>query len=126
MKSVSSNFLFMNNARMLPKCWHDGVLKFKIPYAARLFAVFGVFDKPFYRQWGKVFYPHQMKIKSSFYSHFCPKIKVLRHFLSKKRPQRKTPSRSDLIIQFCLLWLMGYAQKHLALFPLDRSNRLWC
>ena len=77
-----------------------------------LLGIYYVFDKPFYRYRGKVFYPHLMKIKQLFYSHFCPKIKVLRHFLSKKRPQRKTPSRSDLIIQFCLLWLMGYAQKH--------------
>ena len=77
-----------------------------------LLGIYYVFDKPFYRQWGKVFYPKRMKIKQLFYSHFCPKIKVLRHFLSKKRPQRKTPSRSDLIIQFCLLWLMGFAPKH--------------
>ena len=74
--------------------------------------IYYVFDKSFYRNRGKVFYPQRMKIKLSFYSHFCPKIKVLRHFLSKKRPQRKTPSRSDLIIQFCLLWLMGFAPKH--------------
>ena len=41
-KSVSSNFLFMNNTRMLPKRCHDGVLIFKNPYTTSLFAVFGI------------------------------------------------------------------------------------
>ena len=41
-KSVSSNFLFMNNTRMLPKRCHECVLKLKNPYAARLFAIFGI------------------------------------------------------------------------------------